>query len=108
MTRSGYGVVLAFVGVKVGERCLSFFCVVGLSSIAPFFCLCLLILCKREKACAFIMCPVAYSFGFPPPFAVSVLAVFVASLMESWRGGCLFLWLEAVVFPLAFALTVIL
>ena len=108
MTRSENEVVLALAGVNVGERCLSVFCVVGLSSIAPFFCFCLLILCKRKKACAFIMCPVAYSFGFPPPFDVSVLAVLVASPMESWRGGCLFLWLEAVVFPLAFALTVIL
>ena len=83
MTRSVYGVVRAPAGVHVSESCLCVFCIVGLSSVAPFFCLCLLILCERKKACAFIMCPVAYSFGFPPSFAVSVLAVFVASLMES-------------------------
>ena len=108
VTRSEYEVVWALAGVHVGESCLRVFCVVGVSSVASFFCFCLLILCKREKACAFIMCPVAYCFGFSSPFDVSVFAVFVATLMESWRDGCLFLRLEVVVFLLAFSLTIIL
>ena len=91
VTKSENEVVLALAGVNVGERCLSVFCVVGLSSIAPFFCLCLLILCKCKHACAFVMCPVAYCFGFYPPFDVSVFAVFITTLIESWRAGCLFL-----------------
>ena len=58
-------------------------CVFGLFHAAPFFCLCLLILYKREQACAVLVCPLAFSLGFPPLFTVSVLPVFVAFLMES-------------------------
>ena len=108
MTKGELCAAQLFAGVQIQELYLVCFCVIGWFSVTPFFCLCLLILCEREKACAFIMCPITYSFGFPPLLTVSVLAVFVASLMESWRDGCLFLWLEAVVFPLAFALTVVL
>ena len=61
--------------VTVGETNPLVLCVVGLFSVAPFFCLCLLILYKREQACAVLMCPLALSLGFPPSFAVSMLPV---------------------------------
>ena len=90
--------------VTVGGANPLVLCVVGLFSAASFFCLCLLILYKREQACAVLMCPLALSLGFPPLFTVSILPVFVAFVMGSCRGGCLLLWIKTAAFTLRLAL----
>ena len=69
--------------VTVGGTHPLVLCIASLSSVASFFCICLLILWEREKAYAVVMCPFTFSFGFLPSFSISVLAVFVAILMES-------------------------
>ena len=93
MTKGELCAAQLFAGVQIQELYLACFCVIGWFSVAPFFCLCLLILSKYTQACAFVVCPVSCCFGSSPSFGISVFAVFVATSILLWRDGCLFLCL---------------
>ena len=68
------------VAVWMAAHCVLW--VVGLLPETPCLCFLLLVLYKREQACAVRVCPLALSLGFPPSFAVSMFTAFVAFVIR--------------------------